>query len=87
MWFLIEPHCLDKRPEPGRTGRDPRLFLEAVLWIARTGCPWRDLPVVFGKWNTVFKRLRDWVKAGVFKRIIDALSAEPDMEYTMLPSR
>jgi len=43
---------------------------EAVLWIARTGCPWRDLPLVFGKWNTVFKRLRDWVKVGVFKRIL-----------------
>ena len=45
------------------------MFLEAVLWIARTGSPWRDLPPMFGNWNTVFKRYRDWVKAGVFKRI------------------
>jgi len=41
------------------------LFLEAVLWIARTGSPWRDLPPTFGNWNTVFKRYRDWVQAGV----------------------
>lgn len=84
MWTLMEPHCLGKKSDPGRTGGDARLFLEAVLWIARTDCPWRDLPPHFGKWNTVFKRFRDWVKADVFKRIFDALSGEPDMEYVMI---
>ncbi len=44
QWEKIEPHCLGKKTDPGRTGGDPRLFLEAVLWIARTGAPWRDLP-------------------------------------------
>jgi transposase len=58
--------------------------VEAVLWIARTGSPWRDLPSMFGKWNTVFKRFRDWVKADVFKRLFDAVSDEPDMEYAMV---
>ena len=61
-----------------------RLFVEAVLWIARTGSPWRDLPELFGKWNTIFKRSRDWVKADVFKRLFDAVSEEPDMEYVMV---
>jgi len=74
QWTLIEPHCLGKKRDPGRTGGDARLFLEAVFWIARTGSPWRDLPTYFGKWNTVFKRFRDWVKADVFKRLFDALS-------------
>ena len=55
-----------------------------VLWIARTGSPWRDLPPALGKWNTVFKRFRDWVKADVFQRIFDALSDEPDMEFAMI---
>jgi transposase len=55
-----------------------------VLWIARTGSPWRDLPPLFGPWNTVFKRYRDWVKADVFKRLFDAASEEPDMEYAMV---
>lgn len=84
QWTKIEPHCLGKASDPGRTGGDGRLFLEAVLWIARTASPWRDLPEVFGKWNTVFKRFRDWVKADVFKRIFDAVSGEPDMEYAMV---
>lgn len=59
-------------------------LLEAVLWIARTGSPWRDLPPEFGKWNTIFKRFRDWVKADVFQKLFDAVSDQPDMEYVMV---
>ena len=84
QWSLMEPHCLGKASDPGRTGGDGRLFLESVLWIARTGAPWRDLPDVFGNWNTVFKRFRHWVKLDVFKRIFDAVSSAPDMEFAMI---
>ena len=84
QWSLVEPHCLGKKTDPGRTGGDGRLFLEAVLWIACTGAPWRDLPPGFGNWNSVFKRFRDWVKGDVFERIFDALSDEPDMEFAMI---
>jgi transposase len=84
QWEKMQPFGLGKPTDPGRTGGDARLFTEAVLWIARTGSPWRDLPVSFGKWNTVFKRFRDWVKADVFKRMFDAVSDEPDMEYAMV---
>ncbi len=84
QWARMEPHCLGKASDPGRSGGDNRLFLEAVLWIARTGSPWRDLPASFGKWNPVFKRYSDWVKAGVFKRIFEVVSDDPDMEYAMV---
>jgi transposase len=83
QWAKMQPHCLGKKSDPGRSGEDNRRFVEAVLWIARTGSPWRDLPALFGPWNTVFKRYRDWVKADVFKRLFDAASEEPDMEYAM----
>src|SRR5215470_9488333 len=69
QWAKMEPHCLGKLTDPGRSGSDNRRFVEAVLWIVRTGSPWRDLPASFGKWNTVFKRYRDWAKADVFKRL------------------
>ena len=57
QWAAMEPHCLGKKRDPGRTGGDSRLFPEAVSWIARTGAPWRDLPRGFGNWNTIFKRV------------------------------
>lgn len=84
QWAKIEPHFLGKATDPGRTGRNNRLFLEAVLWIARTGSPSRDLPAHFGNWSTAFRRFRDWREADVFKRIFDALWDEPDMEYVMV---
>jgi transposase len=84
QWARMEPHCRGKKSDPGRSGADNRRFVEAVLWIARTGSPWRDLPALFGHWNTIFKRYRDWVKANIFKRLFDAASDEPDMEYAMV---
>ena len=63
---------------------DNRLFVEAVLWTTRTGSPLRDLAAHFGKWNAVFQRFRDWVKADIFHRLFEAVSGQPDMEYAMV---
>ena len=68
----------------GESARNNRLFVEAALWIARTGSPWRDLPVAFGHWNSVDTRFRDWVKADVWRRLFEAVSDDPDMEYAMV---
>jgi len=84
QWRKIESFCLGKPTDPGRTGGDARLFVEAVLWIVRTGSPWRDLPPSFGKWNSVYQRFRHWVKADVFKRMFEAVADDPDMEYAMI---
>src|SRR3954464_11624836 len=60
----MEPHCVGKPGDPGRSGKNNRLFVEAVLGIVRTGSPWRDLPPSFGNWNSVFTRFRDWLGKG-----------------------
>ena len=73
-----------KRGDPGRTAADNRLFVEAVLWIARAGAPWRDLPDDFGLWNTVFRRFRRWSQNGIFENIFNALSGDPDFEYAIV---
>lgn len=84
QWAIIEPFTLGKKSDPGQTGREPRLFIEAVLWIVRTGAQWRELPGEFGKWNSVFKRFRRWVKADVFYMMFKTLSLDADFEYAMI---
>jgi len=56
QWERVEAF-LESEPGPGRPPLDDRRFVEAVLWVLRTGAPWRDLPSEFGPWKTVFKRI------------------------------
>jgi transposase len=84
MWERIAPHLPGKASDRGVTAGDNRLFLEAVLWRVRTGSPWRDLPDVFGNWNSVFQRFRRWALKGVFERLFEAISDEPDLEYALI---
>jgi len=80
----IAPILPGKNSDPGRTAANNRLFVEAVLWIVRTGAPWRDLPVCFGCWNSAFRRFRRWSRKGVFEKIFNALSGDPDFEYAIV---
>ena len=62
------------------------MFVEGVLWIVRTGSPWRDLPETFGEWNSVFRRFSRWSAKGVWQRIFTAMSDDPDFEYLIVDS-
>ena len=79
QWKLIEPLLPGKPSDPGRTGFDNRKTLEGILWIMRTGAPWRDLPADFGKWGTIYQRFRRWDTAGIFDRIFDATNGNLDL--------
>jgi transposase len=83
QWARIAALLPGKVGDPGRSGKDNRLFLEAVLWVARTGSPWRDLPATFGNWNSVFKRFRRWAVSKVFERVFSVLRDDPDFEYVI----
>lgn len=84
QWARIEPLVPGRASSPGRTAVDTRLFIDAVLWLAREATPWRDLPAEFGKWNTTHCRFRRWSLNGVWERLFKALAREPDFEYVLI---
>ena len=85
QWREIEPLLPGKRGDPGRAGNDNRLFVNAVLYVARTGIPWRDLPERFGRWNTIWRRFDRWCAAGVWAALAAALG-DADLEELHLDS-
>lgn len=64
---------------------DNRRFVNAVLWVARTGCPWRDLPARLGNWNSTWRRFRRWAAAGVWGTVLAAVR-DPDISTLVLDS-
>lgn len=69
----------DLLPPPKARGRPPadaRKMVNGMVWIVRTGAPWRDLPERFGPWETVYTRFNNWCKAGVWKRVLDRLQSQ-----------
>ena len=83
-WERMAPLIIGRPDQKGSTGRDNRMFVEGVLWIVRTGSPWRDLPEAFGDWNSVFRRFSRWSIKGVWWRIFEAMSDDPDFEYLII---
>jgi transposase len=86
VWKKVEAILPGKEGDRGRTALDNRWFLEAVLWIGRTGSPWRDLPVEFGRWHTVYMRFSRWRRKGVWQRIALAMAGETEIEHILIDS-
>ena len=58
----------------------------ALIWLARSGAPWRDLPERYGKWNTVYKCFAKWQKHGIFEKIFHELRIEADLQDISIDS-
>jgi len=80
---LLPSDKLEKQGRPPKPNRD---MLNAILWIARSGAPWRDLPERYGSWNTVYDRFNKWAKEGVFEKIFEALNIDADMQELSIDS-
>jgi putative transposase len=81
IWDIFGPmveRC--KSPLGPEPGLPDRMFFEAVLYWARVGCPWRDLPAEFGDWSAVYNRLRRWVASGRLKKLFEAMTARPECD-------
>ena len=84
-WARLAPLLPGKAGDTGRSAADNRLFVNSVLWIARSGAPWRDLPERFGTWNSTYRRFRRWAQKGGWQRVFEAVQ-EPDLDWAMLDS-
>lgn len=84
VWNLLKPHLPGQRGQWGGIAQDNRRFINAILWILRTGAPWRDLPPSYGKWGTVYQRFRRWRDKGIWENILNKLINEPDFEWLII---
>ena len=87
QWILIGPLLsLPPKDPRGRKPKDDRLMFNAILWIMKTGAPWRDLPDEFGPWQTVYKRFALWTKLRIWDVLFNSIVKNADYESIMLDS-
>ena len=79
QWKALAGLFLAPKPR-GRPPREARQMLEGILWIVRTGTPWRDLPERFGPWQTVYHWFNRWSRDGTWDRILEVLQMRLDAE-------
>ena len=85
-WKSIEKILPPERGRRGRPAKCNRTMVNAIIWIMRTGSPWRDLPECYGPWKSVYTRFSRWSSQGVWEKIFNAVSVSPDDEYHMIDS-
>lgn len=78
QWERLEPLLPPQKPNTGRPNHDHRTIINGIVWILRTGAPWRDVPERYGPWKTVSSRFYRWRQAGVWDRILAALQTDAD---------
>jgi transposase len=83
-WSVIEP--LLPRGKPGPRRKDDRRVLNGIFWVLRAGAPWRDLPERYGPYTTAYNRFNRWRKAGVWDRLMDAVTKAHDGKVQMIDS-
>lgn len=86
QWERIQAGLPGSEGHVGRTAKDNRRFIEAVLYRYRAGIPWRDVPERFGDFRVIHTRFSRWSRRGVWRRIFETLAAEADNEYALIDS-
>ena len=86
QWDRIEMLMQRNPGDSGRSGVNNRLFVEAVVWIARTGRAWRDLLAEFGGWNSIYIRFARWSDKQVWQKIVVVLRDDADFEEVFFGS-
>ncbi len=80
QWERLQPLLPPQKPPTGRPSKNHRTIINGILWILRTGAPWRDLPKQYGSWKTVSSRFYRWRSAGVWQQVLQKLQQRADGE-------
>jgi transposase len=80
QWKRLQPLLAPQKPHTGRPALDHRRILNGIVWMLRTGAPWRDVPKRSGCWSTVARRCYRWQKAGLWQRLFEAVQQQADAE-------
>ena len=78
QWQRLAPLLPAQKLPTGRPGKDHRTIINGILWVLRTGDPWRDLPERYGPWRTVASRFYRWRKQGLWERILAEAQRDAD---------
>jgi transposase len=78
QWERLRPLLPPQKAKTGRPAVDHRQIINGILWILRTGAPWRDLPERYGRWSTVAARFYHWRKSGLWDRIFAQVQTQAD---------
>lgn len=79
-WERLLPLLPTRAGKQGRPYKDHRQVVNGMLWVLRTGAPWREMPERYGSWRTVYSRFRRWSRAGVFARALSAVQSQEEKE-------
>ena len=86
-WEKISKYFPEKEPgTPGRPPNPPRPIINGIVWIARSGAPWRDMPERYGPWETAYTRFRELIDSGVLVQIFRELNIDADMQDLAIDS-
>ena len=86
QWDAIKGYLPGIKGHIGANAKDNKSFVNGVIWVLRTGAPWRDLPERYGNWKNVHRRMSRWAQKGVWEKIFQELAKTSDMEVLMLDS-
>lgn len=78
QWAKLVVLLPPEKPRTGRPSLAHKQIVNGILWVLRTGAPWRDMPERYGKWKTVYSRFRRWRETGVWDRMLAAVQEKAD---------
>jgi transposase len=80
QWQQLQPLLPPQKPTTGRPAKDHRTIINGILWVLRTGAPWRDLPERYGPWRTVASRFYRWRQDGLWDRLLRAVQQQSNIQ-------